>query len=69
MINIKSESIANINRWHILTCIGVYMYMVLAEFLQPAYWTSVLKPGQGFIALMKGPGILKKSDTVEKKRR
>ncbi|KAI1913445.1 hypothetical protein LOZ53_003409 [Ophidiomyces ophidiicola] len=41
--------------WHILTAAGVYVYMLLGEYLQPAHRNQKLSPDSGWISLLKGP--------------
>ncbi|KAL1960951.1 hypothetical protein VTO42DRAFT_4839 [Malbranchea cinnamomea] len=43
--------------WHILTAVGVYIYMVIGEYLRPAYRTHVLQPEEGWMDLLRGPGL------------
>ncbi|KAI2370681.1 hypothetical protein LOY93_002294 [Ophidiomyces ophidiicola] len=44
-----------IRQWHILTAAGVYVYMLLGEYLQPAHRNQKLSPDSGWISLLKGP--------------
>ncbi|KAK2793856.1 hypothetical protein FQN51_001013 [Onygenales sp. PD_10] len=43
--------------WHILTAIGVYISMIVGEFLHEENRKEVLRPEHGYWDLLRGPGL------------
>ncbi|PGH06786.1 hypothetical protein AJ79_06427 [Helicocarpus griseus UAMH5409] len=46
--------------WHILTAIGVYIAMVVGEFLHEVNRGQVLEPEDGYLDILKGPNLREK---------
>ncbi|EAS29957.2 dihydroceramidase [Coccidioides immitis RS] len=49
--------------WHILTATGVYIYMLLGEYLQPAYRDQESGGNDGWISILKGPSNVKPKES------
>ncbi|OAX79988.1 hypothetical protein ACJ72_05689 [Emergomyces africanus] len=48
--------------WHILTAIGVYIVMIVGEFLHEGNRTQILGPEDGYFDLLRGPSWQKKQE-------
>lgn len=51
---------ANRSRWHILTAIGVYITMIVGEFLHERSRTQILGPDDGYLNILRGPSLQEK---------
>ncbi|OJD12360.1 hypothetical protein AJ78_07035 [Emergomyces pasteurianus Ep9510] len=48
--------------WHILTAIGVYIVMIVGEFLDEGNRTQILGPQDGYSHILRGPSLQKKQE-------
>ncbi|KKZ66280.1 hypothetical protein EMCG_07990 [[Emmonsia] crescens] len=46
--------------WHILTAIGVYITMIVGEFLHEMNRTQILGPDDGYLNILRGPSLQEK---------
>ncbi|KLJ05398.1 hypothetical protein EMPG_11116 [Blastomyces silverae] len=51
--------------WHILTAIGVYIAMIVGEFLHDGNRTQVLGPEDGYLKILRGPSLQEKGKEKE----